>query len=244
MKKALLVAALSVCSAFSMANAETYKFGTEATFAPFEFTDDKSNVIGYDADIIRAIGEAEGFEVQIVNMPFDALIPSILTKQLDGAIAGITISEERAKQVAFTDPYYKSGISAIIRRADKDKYQKITDLSKSRLCAQIGTTGANAAKEISGNVGTYNTVPEAFMELKSKGCEAVVNDRPVNLYFLATKKDDSYVEIPELVSGENYGIITNKKNTELLQKLNSGLKKIRENGTFQKIHQKWFNVAE
>ena len=148
MKKALLVAALSVCSAFSMANAETYKFGTEATFAPFEFTDDKSNVIGYDADIIRAIGEAEGFEVQIVNMPFDALIPSILTKQLDGAIAGITISEERAKQVAFTDPYYKSGISAIIRRADKDKYQKITDLSKSRLCAQIGTTGANAAKEI------------------------------------------------------------------------------------------------
>ena len=74
MKKALLVAALSVCSAFSMANAETYKFGTEATFAPFEFTDDKSNVIGYDADIIRAIGEAEGFEVQIVNMPFDALI--------------------------------------------------------------------------------------------------------------------------------------------------------------------------
>lgn len=82
------------------------------------------------------------------------------------------------------------------------------------------------------------------MELKAKGCEAVVNDRPVNLYFLATKKDDSYVEIPELVSGENYGIITNKKNTELLQKLNSGLKKIRENGTFQKIHQKWFNVAE
>ncbi|MGN0894268.1 MAG: basic amino acid ABC transporter substrate-binding protein [Succinivibrio sp.] len=245
MKKILLATVFSVCSVFSVTNANTLRFGTEATFAPFEFTDDKSNIIGYDVDIIKAIGQAEGFDVEVVNMPFDALIPSVLTSQLDGAIAGITITEERAKQVAFSDPYYKSGISAVIRAEDESKYTTIDSLSNSRLCAQIGTTGANAAKELtSGNVGFYNTVPESFMELKNKGCEAVFNDRPVNLYFLITSKDNSFVEVKELINGEDYGIVLNKNNTELLNKINSGLKKIRENGTFSAIHEKWFKVKE
>ncbi|MGN1281634.1 MAG: basic amino acid ABC transporter substrate-binding protein [Succinivibrio sp.] len=245
MKKMLLAATLTVCSALSVSNAQTLRFGTEATFAPFEFTDDKSNIIGYDVDIIKAIGEAEGFEVEVVNVPFDALIPSVLTSQLDGAIAGITITEERAKQVAFSDPYYKSGISAVIRAEDETKYKTIDSLASSRICAQIGTTGANAAKDLTGgNVGFYNTVPESFMELKNKGCEAVFNDRPVNLYFLITSNDSSFTEVKELINGEDYGIVMNKKNTELLQKVNSGLKKIRENGTFSKIHEKWFKVKE
>ena len=84
MKKALLIGALTLCTSMSFANAETLKFGTEATFAPFEFTDNKANIIGYDVDIIKAIGEAEGFDVQVVNMPFDSLIPGVLTAQLDG----------------------------------------------------------------------------------------------------------------------------------------------------------------
>ena len=244
MKKSLLTALLVACSMYSQAQAETLKFGTEATFAPFEFTDNKSEVIGYDADIIRAIGEVEGFEVQIVNQPFDALIPGVLTKQLDGAIAAITITEERAKQVAFSDPYYKAGINAVIRREDGLKYLTLESLKDKRLCAQIGTTGANVAKHFSKNVGEYNTVPDAFMELKTKGCEAVFNDRPVNLYFLITKKDDSFVEVPELYNGEEYGIVVSKKNPELVKRLKSGLKKIRDNGTFAKIHKKWFNTEE
>ena len=244
MKMALLIGALTLCTSMSFANAETLKFGTEATFAPFEFTDDKANIIGYDVDIIKAIGEAEGFDVQVVNMPFDSLIPSVLTAQLDGAIAGISITEERAKQVSFSDPYYKSGISAIVRKADAKKYTTLDSLKNSRLCAQIGTTGANVAKHFSKNVGEYNTVPDAFMELKTKGCEAVFNDRPVNLYFLITKKDDSFVEVPELYNGEEYGIVVSKKNPELVKRLNSGLKKIRDNGTFAKIHKKWFNTEE
>ena len=243
MKKSFLVA-LSLCSFFSLANAQTIKVGTEATFAPFEFTDEKSNIVGYDVDIIKAIAKAEGFEVEVVNQPFDALIPGVLTGQLDGAIAGITITEQRAKQVAFSDPYYKAGINAVIRKEDAAKYPNLASLKDVRLCAQIGTTGASVAKKLSKKVGEFNTVPDAFMELNTKGCEAVVNDRPVNLYFLATKNDDAFVEIPELYNGEEYGIILSKKNPELLKKLNSGLKKIRQDGTFNQIHQKWFKTAE
>ena len=208
------------------------------------YTNEKSEIIGFDIDIIKAIAAEEGFDVEIVNMPFDALVPSVLTSQLEGAIAGVTITEERAQRVNFSDPYYKSGISAVIRKEDVSKYPSFDSLKSSRLCAQIGTTGANAAQKISGNVGTYNTVPEAIMELKTKGCEAVLNDRPVNLYFLRTKNDDSVVEIKELLNGEDYGIMVSKKNPELLKQINDGLDKIRKNGKFAEIHKKWFNVEE
>ena len=90
----------------------------------FEFTDKDSNIIGYDVDIIKAIAEVEGFEVEIVNLPFDSLVPSVLTSQIDGVIAAMTITPDRAKQVAFSDPYYKSGISAVIRKDDIEKYAK------------------------------------------------------------------------------------------------------------------------
>ena len=82
------------------------------------------------------------------------------------------------------------------------------------------------------------------MELKSKGCEAVINDRPVNLYFLSQMNSNDYVEIPELLDGEQYGIAVTKGNEEALKVINDGLQKIRDNGTFSKIHQKWFKVAQ
>ena len=82
------------------------------------------------------------------------------------------------------------------------------------------------------------------MELKAGGCEGVVNDRPVNLYYLATAASEGVVEMSEMITAEDYGIAVAKGNTEMKQVIDEGLKKIRENGTFAKIHQKWFSVAE
>ncbi len=244
MRKGLLFMVLTLCLAFTEVDAKTLKIGTEATFAPFEFTNDKLEIIGFDIDIIKAIGEAEGFDVEIVNMPFDSLITSVLTFQLDGAISGISITEDRAKQVSFSDSYYKSGIGAVIRKEDDSKYTSFASLKNARLCAQIGTTGATVAHSISGNVGNYNTLSEAFMELKAKGCEAVLNDNPVNLYFLRTKNDDSFVEMKGQLNGEDYGIMIPKKKPELLKMINHGLDTIRKNGKLSEIHKKWFNVEE
>ncbi|MBO5565771.1 MAG: basic amino acid ABC transporter substrate-binding protein [Succinivibrio sp.] len=241
----LLSALLAVSFSFySAAEAAALKVATEATFPPFEFLDDSGKPIGYDMDIIKAIAEEQGIEIEIINMPFDGIIPALMTSQVDASLAGMTITEERAKKVDFSDPYYKSGISALVRKDTADKFKKISDLKDSVLCAQIGTTGAMKAKEISGKVTSFNTNPEAMMELKAKGCDAVVNDRPVNLYFMSKGQDKSVVEIPEILSSEQYGIAVRKGNTELLNLLNEGLKKIRDNGKFTEIHRKWFAVDE
>lgn len=241
-KAVCTAAAVSLCVA--NANAEVLRVGTEATYAPFEFMDDQAKPQGYDIDIINAIGKAMGYDVEVQNMPFDGLIPALMTSQIDVVIAAMTITEERAKRVDFTDPYYKSGLSILILEENKDKFKKVDDLKKERLCAQIGTTGAMMAEKISSNVAAFNTEPEAFMELKAKGCAGVVNDRPVNLYFLTKSAAQGVIEMSEKITAEDYGIAVRKGNSELLKTLNEGLKKIKESGEMSAIHQKWFSVAE
>ena len=239
-----LCAAAAVTFCAVQAQAEVLRVGTEATYAPFEFMDDNVQPQGYDIDIINAVGKAMGYDVQVQNMAFDGLIPALMTSQIDVVIAAMTITEERAKRVDFTEPYYKSGLSILILEENKDKFKTIDDLKNERLCAQIGTTGALKAQEISGNVGAFNTEPEAFMELKAKGCAGVVNDRPVNLYFLTKSASKGVIEMSERITAEDYGIAVRKGNSELLKALNEGLKNIKESGEMAKIHQKWFSVSE
>lgn len=95
MRKTLLALALGLTTAFTLtAQAETLRVGTHPTFAPFEFTDNKGQIIGFDLDVIHAIAKANGDQIQIESMPFDGLIPSLITDNLDAIISGMTITEE------------------------------------------------------------------------------------------------------------------------------------------------------
>lgn len=245
--KTLAVAAAVSCMSLSaMANAETLRVGTEATYAPFEFANEDGTLTGFDVELIQAIGKDMGYDkVEIVNMPFDGLIPALFTSQIDSIVAAMSITPERAKKVAFSDPYYTSGLSVLILQENASKYKKVDDIKNQRLCAQIGSTGAMTAEVLSpGKVKAFNTEPEAFMELKAKGCEGVVNDRPINLYFLSqSNASEGVVEINEILTAEKYGIAVNKNNQELLNKINASLKKLKENGTYDEIYKKWFKLA-
>lgn len=247
--KTLACAAAFGCmslSAASVAEAETLRVGTEATYAPFEFANADGSLTGFDVELIRAIGKEAGYDdVEVINMPFDGLIPAIMTSQIDTIIAAMTITEERAKRVDFSEPYYTSGLSVLILEENAAKYPNVNALKGQALCAQIGTTGAMTAEKLSpGKVKAFNTEPEAFMELKAKGCEGVVNDRPINLYFLSqSNASEGVTEINEILTAEKYGIAVRKGNTELLDKINAGLKTLRDNGTYDQIYQKWFKLA-
>ena len=239
------VAALSGAFVSSAALAETLKVGTEATFAPFEFAEADGKLTGFDVELMQAIGKEIGAEVQIINMPFDGLIPALLTSQIDASIAAISITPERLKRVTFSAPYYTSGLSVLIREEDRAKYPKIDALKGEYLCAQIGTTGSMTAEQLSpGKVKNFNTEPEAFMELKAKGCSGVVNDRPINLYFLSqSNASEGVTEINEVMTAEKYGIAMRKDNDSLIKRVNEGLEKIKANGVYEQIYRKWFKLA-
>lgn len=97
--------------------AKVLRVGTEPAFAPFEFQKEGSNEFtGFDMDLIRAIGTKLGYKVEISSMGFDALIPALNSGNIDVAIAGMSITDERKKVVVFSDPYYTSGLIVMVKK--------------------------------------------------------------------------------------------------------------------------------
>ena len=165
------------------------RVATEPTFAPFEFQKEGSDELaGFDMDLIRAIGKKLGYKVEIANMGFDALIPALNTGNIDVAIAGMSITDERKQAVGMSDPYYTSGLIVMVKK-DNNDIKSIEDLAGKRIAAQIGTTGADKANSVKdAKVTLFNTNTESAMELTNGGVDAVIIDRPVIGFYLAAAK--------------------------------------------------------
>ena len=119
--------------------AKVLRVGTEPAFAPFEFPKEGSKELtGFDIELIQAIGKQMGTKVEIAGMGFDALIPALNAGNIDAAIAGMTITEERKKAVTFSDPYYTSGLIVMVKK-DNTAVKSVDDLKGKRIAAQIGT---------------------------------------------------------------------------------------------------------
>lgn len=218
--------------------------GTEPSFAPFEFPEkDTKEFTGFDMDLIRAIAKEMGYKkATIKNMGFDALIPAINSGNLDVAIAGFTITEERKKQVLFSQPYYKSGLAFVVRKEVSD-VKSFDDLKGKTVAVQLGTTGAmygEKLKEKGAVLKTFNTSDLACMELKNKGADAVISDLPVLQYFLKNGGSEYAKLVGEPLTAEDYGIVISKKNPELAKNVDKALDALKKDGTYDKLYEKWF----
>lgn len=217
------------------------KVATSPDFAPFAFTEEKSKeYVGFEMDLIKAIAKQMGMTAQISNISFDGLIPALLANNVDLAISGVTITPERQQKVDFSQAYYRSGLSIMVR-ADNNEIKNFKDLAGKKVAVQIGTSSATEAKKIpNAAVREFNLVPEVVMELQNKGVDAVINDLPVNQYFLTTTKTKDVKLVGDLLSTEDYGIMVNKGNKKLLDQINKAMDELKKNGEYDKIYKKWF----
>ncbi len=221
------------------------RVGTEPTFAPFEFQKEGSKDFdGFDMDLIRAIGKQLNMKVEIQNMGFDALIPAINAGNIDAAIAGMSITPDRQKAVDMSDPYYASGLVVVVNK-DNEAVKSVKDLDNKGIAAQIGTTGAERAAKVPGaKVKNFNTNSEVFLELKNKGVDAVIIDKPVAEYYLAQGGGKETAKIVgETMEAESYGISL-KKNSPLTAKINKALLDLKKNGEYDKLYEKWFGAVK
>lgn len=223
------------------ATTNVWRVGTDASYAPFGFQDEKSQeYVGFDIDIIRAVAEVEGREVAIKNLNFDGLIPALQTGDLDIAISDMTINEDRAKTVDFTNSYYRAGLSIVVR-AGEERIYTFDDLRGLRVGVTIGSTGAEVARGIpNADLHEYSTISDAFLDLYNGGVDAVVNDTPVDEYYVENKGKGIAKVVPSQINQEDLGIAVKKGNAELLGQLNAGLRTIKENGKYAEIYRKWF----
>ena len=221
------------------------KVGTEPTFAPFEFQKEGSKEFdGFDMDLIRAIGKQLNMKVEILNMGFDALIPAINAGNIDLAIAGMSITPDRQKAVDMSDPYYVAGLVVVVGK-DNTAVKSVNDLNNKGIAVQIGTTGAERAAKVPGaKVKNFNTNAEVFLELKNKGVDAVIIDKPVAEYFLATGGGKDFAKIVgDTMEAESYGISL-KKNSPLTKEINKALLDLKKNGEYDKLYAKWFGAVK
>lgn len=224
-----------------------YKVGTEPTFPPFEMLDTKTNEItGFDIDLIKAIAAESNIKLDIQNLGFDGLIPALQSGTIDIIASGMTITEKRAEQIDFTKPYVNSGLAIAVSK-DNDTIKAEADLKGKTVAVQIGTTGANKADELKKagiikTVKTFNTVDVVMAELAKGSVEAVINDAPVTQEFISKGHNEIKI-VGEPLDSEQYGFAVAKGKTELLQKLNDGLKKVIDSGKYAEILAK-YNLPE
>lgn len=212
--------------------------GTDATYAPMEYMDEKGNIIGIDIEIVNAIAEAAGFEVEYKNYGWDPLFPAVDNGEVDFAVSSITITEDREKSFDFSDSYFVAN-QLILVPEDSD-VESFDDLTDKRVSVQISTTGHKVVQDLLGKTSSKivaaETMPLAITEMVNGNADASVGDNAVIIEYqtqnpdvkLKTVEDDSFEK-------EYYGLMVKKGNQEILDLLNDGIKKIKANGKLKEI---------
>lgn len=216
------------------------KIGSDIAYAPMEYMNEQQKPEGFDIDLIKALGEDMGYQVDFETATFDGLIPSLNAGRYDAVISAMTITEERAKTVLFTDKYFQATQSIAVKKGSPIKSE--ADLKGRKVAVQVGTTGQEVVEKMGITSQKYDTAPDALNDLINGGVEAAVIDSPVVAYFIKQNSDKNMITIPGNFDKEYYGIAVKNDNKELANQLNASLKKLIDNGEYNKIYKKWFNA--
>lgn len=216
---------------------KVYKVGIDVTYPPFEYKDGDTYK-GIDIDLINAIAKDQDFKIEFEAMDFGGIIPALQAKQLDIAIAGMSITPERKKIVDFSDPYFEAGLILVVKE-DENTIKSVDDLKGKKVAVKKGTTGAKYATDNADKLGIevtqFNDSPAMFQEVKNGNAAALIEDYPVISY--ANKQQNLGLKlVGDRLNGDNYGIAVLKgENEELLKKINKGLANLKESGEYDKI---------
>jgi len=215
----------------------------DATFVPMSFLNDQGKLDGFEVDLIKAVAKNAGFDYELVNVEWGGLFGGLITKKFDLVISSITILEERKNRMAFSIPYLQSGVAVLVRKdiQNVDNLEKLAEI-KATVGAQINTTSYYFLQKYEGiKIKTYEKFGHAVIDLANKGNDAVVGDSvQVNYYF--TKNNEltqSARFLGSRMTSEFYGIVLRKDDIELKQKIDASLTVLLQNGTIQKLHDKW-----
>jgi ABC-type amino acid transport substrate-binding protein len=221
------------------AEGEPLTVGSDIPYPPFE-QGKPGAYTGFDVELIEAIGEEIGRTPEFQDSSFETIFRDVAQGKFEAVISAATITEEREKVVAFSNPYYLSEQAILVKEGSS--IEGLADLAGETVGAQQGTTGLELGKEKAeaGELRPYPEGPDAINALKNGTVAAVIIDAPV----AANAVEAGGVEIAEKVpTEETYGIAVAKDNTELLEQINEGLAAILKSDKYTQIYEKWFKEA-
>ncbi|MCT8975358.1 transporter substrate-binding domain-containing protein [Clostridium sp. CX1] len=219
-----------------------YIIATDATYAPFSFEKD-GKYTGIDVDILDAVAKVEGFQYELKPMDFKGIIPAIQSNQIDGAIAGMGITDERKKVLDMSVGYYEAGIAAVVKE-DNDKIKSEEDFKGKVFAVKKGTSGAKYAETNKDRLGVtvkyFNDTPSMMQEVKNRNADVTFEDYPVVAYMISVNPDSGLKIAGDKLTKQDFGFAVKKgDNKELMSAFNDGLNKIKANGEYDKIISKY-----
>ncbi|MDY3919076.1 MAG: basic amino acid ABC transporter substrate-binding protein [Candidatus Limivivens sp.] len=243
-----LTAAALVCGGWTKEEGGKVAVGTNAEYAPFEYLDEKGNVTGFDVDLMNAIAEKAGLELEWVDMPFDALLGAMESGNIDVIAAALGPTEERKKSIDFSDVYYTGSQSVLcLEGADLKDFEAVSgktiavlEGSQSDLIASGENTDYGEVKDA--EVKRFKRAADAIMELKNEAADAVIIDTIMANIFVEEVGGLEAHQVEGTEEDTVFGI--QKGNTELAELLNEGLKECKEDGTYDELYESYFSDAE
>ncbi len=213
---------------------------TDATWPPMEYVDENKNIVGFDIDLMNAVAQEAGLEVEYRNVAWDGIFAGLAAGEYDTVISSVTITDDRKAQYDFSEPYINAGQIVVVQAgSDITGPEALTGRT---VGAQLSTTGAFAVQEMSGvTLKEYDEIGLAFEDLVAGRIDAVVTDTPVAADFAMQREEyraklrivgDSFTE-------EYYGILVQKGNSDLLAKINQGLAAVQDKGIDKDLEEKW-----
>ncbi len=237
-----LAVGLAACSS-STTEGDVFEIGCDAKYAPFSMEVD-GTYVGIDVEILEAVAAVADFDYTLTPQDFSGIIPGLQSGALDGAIAGISVTEERKEAVDFSDGYYDSAL-ALVANENDDSISSFDDLEGTSAAVKQGTRGATWAEENADQYGFsiqyYTDSPSMFLAVQNGNNDFLLEDYPVIAYQINEGiQTGLQVAIETVGDGVPYAFAVKKgANQDLLAKFNEGLAKIKENGTYDEILSKY-----
>ncbi|WP_333861266.1 ABC transporter substrate-binding protein [Clostridium sp.] len=218
------------------------KIGLEDSFPPMEFRDSKNTLQGFDVDMASAIGKKLGVKTEFVSTDFSGIILALNSGKFDAIISGMSITDERKKQIDFSEAYVMAG-QIVIVKDENTEVKSVSDLNGKTVGVELGTTGEKSASKLSElkEVKKYDKATEALQDLAAGRIDAVIIDEPVGRYYVTNaSKNGKYKVLSEKLTSEPMGIGFRKGDKELEEAVQKAVNDLKKDGTMSKISTKWF----
>lgn len=225
-----------------LARADTLQVGANIGNVPWEFQDDKGDVVGFEVDLVKEVASRLGDQVEITNIPFNGLFSAVQSGRIDVAISSITITDERLKSVSFAQPYYDSDQSLTVAKGGP---QNLDEMKGKVVGVDTGSTGdswtaAHADQYGFADIRRYEGLQPAMLDLAAGRIDGYISDIPALLYYIKDKPNLQVVA--RITSDEHYSMMF-AKGSDLAVKANDAITELKQDGTLAKLHEKWFGAA-
>jgi polar amino acid transport system substrate-binding protein len=225
--------------------ADQIRIATEGAYSPFNYVNAKGELEGFDVEIAKALCDTMKADCSLVAQDWDGIIPALLAKKYDAIVASMAVTEKRKQVIAFTNPYYYSVASYVVRK-ESNFPDAVDALIGKTIGVQRATIHEETIKEMYGDrvtIKTYDTNENCILDLQNKRLDAMIASRPLMAHYIKHHPEAGFTFLLGMYNPVSAAIGLRKEDSQLLEKFNAALETIVKNGTYDTLSNNWFGES-